>query len=219
MFITVGWKCAATLKAKKHNQDCKQQMGQTQNTEVKINAETVLFFDMDGTLVDTNLSNFLSYKKAIQSVTKTDCTLAYNSDKRFNRSNLQIAVPNLSEADYNKIIKEKEEYYKDFLPETKLNTKIVDFLSKYSKTNKTVLVTNCREERAITTLNYFGLVEKFSNIFYREFTDNHEKINKFQNAILKLGVMPNLVVAFENEEVEIADARQAGIEIINPEII
>lgn len=193
-------------------------MGQIQNIDVTIKAETVLFFDMDGTLVDTNLSNFLSYKKAILSVTKTDYNLIYNSDKRFNRSNLQNAVPNLSEAEYEKIIHKKEEYYKEFLPETKLNTKIAGFLSKYSKTNKTVLVTNCREERALTTLNYFGLVEKFSNIFYRQFTANHEKINKFQNAILKLSVPPNLIVAFENEEIEIADAKLAGIEIINPEI-
>jgi len=30
-----------------------------------IQADSVLFFDMDGTLIDTDYANFLSYKKAI----------------------------------------------------------------------------------------------------------------------------------------------------------
>jgi phosphoglycolate phosphatase-like HAD superfamily hydrolase len=122
----------------------------------------------------------------------------------------------LKENEYARILKEKEEYYNDFLHETKLNKAIVDILIKYSKTNKTVLVTNCRKDRAVTTLKHFGLLDKFSEIFYREFSDNDKKINKFQNAILKLGISPNFVIAFENEESEIANAQKAGISIINP---
>ena len=191
---------------------------EAQSKETLITADTVLFFDMDGTLVDTNLANFLSYKKAIHSVTNSDHDLTNNPDNRFNRSTLKNAVPNLSETEYERIIQKKEEYYNDFLHEMKLNLKTADILSKYSKTNKTVLVTNCRKERALTTLNHFGLTDKFSVIFYRQLTDIDKKINKFQNAILELGVPPNFVIAFENEETEIADAKQAGIEIINPVI-
>ena len=190
-----------------------------QDLDSKITSDTVLFFDMDGTLVDTNLANFLSYKKAIISVTKSNYDLTYNSDKRFNRSCLKDAVQNLTEKEYERIIKEKEKYYNEFLHEIKLNTEIADILFRYSKTNKTVLVTNCRKDRAITTLKYFGLDDKFSYIFCREFDDNGKKINKFQKAILKLGITPNLIIAFENEESEIADAREAGITIINPTFI
>jgi beta-phosphoglucomutase-like phosphatase (HAD superfamily) len=184
------------------------------NIEVKIKADTVLFFDMDGTLIETNLANFLSYKKAIKSITKSDSDLTFNPDKRFNRSNLKIAIPNLTETEYERIIQEKEEYYYDFLHETKLIEEVADILFKYSKSHKTVLVTNCREERALTTLNHFGLADKFSDIFYRQFAANDKKTNKFQNAIAKLGVPPNLIIAFENEEAEIADAKLAGIQTI-----
>lgn len=186
------------------------------NEGIKITADTVLLFDMDGTLVDTNLANFLSYKKAIYSVTKIDNDLSYNPNKRFNRSNLKNAVLNLTDSEHERIIQEKEKYYDDFLKETTLITENADILFKYSKTNKTVLVTNCRKDRAFKTLNHFGLTDKFSNIFCREFGDNVQKINKFQNAISKLGVPPNFVIAFENEESEIADAQKAGITIINP---
>jgi HAD superfamily hydrolase (TIGR01509 family) len=190
-----------------------------QDLDSKILSDLVLFFDMDGTLVDTNLANFLSYKKAIISITKSNHNLTYNSDKRFNRSSLKNAVPKLTEKEYEKIIQEKEEYYNNFLHETKLNKEVANILLKYYKTNKTVLVTNCRKNRAMTTLKYFGLDDKFSAMFYREFDDNGKKINKFQNAILKLGVPPNRVIAFENEESEIEDAQKAGITIINPTYI
>ena len=191
-------------------------MKETEKVILDITSDTILFFDMDGTLVDTDLANFLSYKKAVISVTKSDHNLTYNPDERFNRSNLKNAVPNLTESEYEKIIQEKEEYYNDFIHETKLNTEIAHILFKYSKTNKTVLVTNCRKDRAMTTLKHFELKDKFNNIFCREFNDNNKKVNKFKNAISILGVPPNFVIAFENEKVEIADAKQAGIEIINP---
>ena len=86
----------------------------------------------------------------------------------------------------------------------------VEVLLKYSKSNQTYLVTNCRKDRALKTLNHFGLIDKFTNVFYRMFDDN-KKVNKFENALSILGVPPNIVIAFENEETEKLDAIQAGI--------
>lgn len=191
------------------------QKKEKKNIELKIKADSILFFDMDGTLIDTNLANFLSYKKAINSVTQSDNDLTFNPDKRFNRSNLKIAIPNLTETEYERIIQEKAKYYDEFLHETKIIEEVADILFKYSKSHRTVLVTNCRQERAISTLNHFGIADKFSDIFCRQFAEKKEKINKFQNAILTLNVPPNLVVAFENEEAEISDAIEAGISICN----
>ncbi|RRD70050.1 HAD hydrolase-like protein [Tannerella forsythia] len=181
-----------------------------------INPDNVLFFDMDGTLINTDYANFLSYKKAIHLVTNNGLELSYNPKVRFNRSFLKIALLGLQQSDYEEITRKKEEYYIEFLSEIKLNEVIAEVLFKYLKTNKTVLVSNCRKDRAIITLNHFGLTDKFSNIFFREFEDNDKKINKFQNAIFKLGVPPNLIIAFENEESEIVDAKKVGISIINP---
>ena len=74
-----------------------------------INGEKVLFFDMDGTLIDTNFANFLSYKKAVQQLMTSNIDIPYDSSKRFNRKLLKKAIPNLSKMKYEKIIKFKSE--------------------------------------------------------------------------------------------------------------
>lgn len=185
-------------------------------SDYEITPERILFFDMDGTLVDTNLVNFLSYKKAITSVTRSEFNLKYNSGMRFNRIELHKIMPHLTDIDLKSIIKEKERCYHEFLPKAKINDKVVALLYKYSKTNRTVLVTQSRKERALATLNHFELLNQFDDLFYGEIAENGTKLNKYQNAISKLGVPADLVIAFENEEAEITEAKLAGVQTINP---
>lgn len=184
-----------------------------------ITSDKILFFDMDGTLVNTNLANFSAYKKAIDSVLQIDTKLIYNPQHRFNRSLLKSNFPHLSDNEIEKVIYIKESLYNEFLNMNTLINENVEVLLKYSKTNETYLVTNCRKDRALTTLSHFGLIDKFKNVFYRIFDDNNRKLNKFENALSKLGVQSNIVIAFENEETEIEDAKKAGITVINPVIV
>jgi beta-phosphoglucomutase len=186
-----------------------------QDINCKINTDSVLFFDLDGTLVDTDFANFLSYKNAIQSVIQTDEEIQYIPNKRFNRATLKKLIPNLSKEELGKIIQQKEKNYKENINRTKLNKCVTDILIKYSKTNKTVLVTNCREDRAILTLEHHKLTDKFSHILFRPIFDNENHINKYTNAIESLSLTTKTVIVFENEKAEIDDAIVAGISINN----
>jgi beta-phosphoglucomutase-like phosphatase (HAD superfamily) len=186
--------------------------------EFTITSDKIFFFDMDGTLVDTDLANFLAYKKAVDYVLQTDSNLVFNPKIRFNRSVLKTNFPDLTDKELEKVIQVKESFCDELLNVAKLIDENVKVLLKYSKSNPTYLVTHCRKDRALKTLNHFGLINKFTNVFYRIFDDNNKKVNKFENALSILGVPPNIVVVFENEEIEIADAKSAGITIINPVI-
>lgn len=176
-----------------------------------VTIETVFFFDMDGTLVNTDVSNFLSYKKAIFFVKKSDYGLTYNSEQRFNRSLLKSVIGELSNFELERIIKKKKEFYNHFLSDTELNLDVLQVLIKFSKTNKMVLVTRSEKDRAVTILKYYGLTKYFNYIFCREAEDQGSKMNKYEKAISKLGISPSLVIAFENEESEIKDAKNVGI--------
>jgi beta-phosphoglucomutase len=177
----------------------------------QIDMNTVLFFDMDGTLVYTDFANFISYKKAIKSVIQTDKKIPYNPNERFTRTSLKKLFPNLTEKEYEKIIEKKEEMYKEHLPQTKLNKSLLKILIQYNKTNQIVLLTNCREDRALVTLNYHNLTDKFSNLFFRQISNCKNRVNKYKNAISSLNLPTKTIMVFENEKSEIADAILAGI--------
>ena len=176
--------------------------------ENKINDGTILFFDFDGTLVETDYSNFLAYNKAINTI--LDKNILYNPNERFTREKLLLIFPYLTKKQYEKIIEKKEVYFKEFLSKTKLNKIVYGILNKYSRNNITVLVTNSRKDRALLILNYYNLNDKFDYIFYRQLNGTEEK-NKFKNAISKLNISPKLVLVFENEQSEISNAVDAGI--------
>lgn len=190
-------------------------MGIKNNIKLNINEWTVFFFDMDGTLIDTDFANFLSFKTAINSVIGVVKDISYNPNERFNRTVLKREFPDLKENEYNDIVRLKELNYSENLNQTKLINDTCEILAQYSKSNTTVLVTNCREERAVLTLKYHNLIDKFSHIFFRTSIDKDSYINKFENALMNIKISPNSVLVFENEPVEIEDAIKAGIPITN----
>lgn len=171
----------------------------------RIRRQHVLFFDMDGTLIDTNYANYLSYTQAIHQILQTGSDFSYDPNIRFTRVYLKERFPTLEKTEYDKITLLKNRFYADNLPKTELNVIMTDILKRYSKTNTTVLVTNCREERAVMTLKYHDLFNAFNHKFFV-----HQN-NKYEYALASLEISPTSVFVFENEKSEIENAISAGI--------
>jgi hypothetical protein len=182
--------------------------------EAKINADTILFFDMDGTLINTDYANFLSYSRAIKEILDLDSNIIFDQNIRFTREILKKQYSELSKQKLDKIINLKEKLYIEYLSDTTQNRLIVSLLKIYSKTNKTVLVTNSQQVRADLILAHHNLTNYFSHKIYFQNAINGEK-NKYEYAISHLGCSPASIIIFENEPNEIISATKVKIPLEN----
>lgn len=86
-----------------------------------------VFCDMDGTLVDTDYANYLSYRRAVIEGTcgAHDVEL---TDERLNRESLKKRLPSLTATQFDVIASLKTEYFTEFVSETRLNTAMARLL-------------------------------------------------------------------------------------------
>lgn len=169
-----------------------------------------LFCDLDGTLVDTNYANYLSYRKALVKVTQGVYDIDY-SEERLNSENLKRRLPSLTEVQIQQTASLKAEYFNTFLSETHLNARLADFITSHYETNPIVLVSCCRELRAINVLKHHNLLGYFSRVICKEALLLSDSSNKFASAISIMGVNREEVVIFEDEHIGIEQAISAGV--------
>jgi len=174
-----------------------------------ITPSTVFFFDLDGTLIETDTANFLAYKAAILEVADIKIEDIYK--ERINRTLLR-KILNTTDDSISKIVLHKEKKYSEYLPYTRLINKNFNQLVRHSNTNKIYLVTNCRKSRALQLLEYHQITSYFTDFIFREETTSHSYINKYDLAIQKLNVNKSYVMIFENEIGEINKALEIGID-------
>ena len=84
-------------------------------------------------------------------------------------------------------------------------------LHKYQNKNKVILVTNSNKNRAVSTLNYHNLIDKFDDFYFGQILNDEEQINKFEKLILNNRNIIDKFILFENEIEEIQKAILMGI--------
>ena len=171
----------------------------------------IILCDMDGTLIDTDYANYMAYMCAVREVTKIENIVEFSPRERLNRESLRKRLPHLTDDQLESIVALKSRYFSKHLPETRVNNQIADLLRRCGNTNRAVLVTNCREYRAVETLKYHGLFELFSRLIFREQIVESGVLNKYASALLLLEVKPDDVIVFERDPVDVEMAMLAGI--------
>ena len=169
-----------------------------------------VFCDMDGTLVDTDYANYLSYRRAVIEVTNGTHAVELN-DERFNRESLKKRLPSLTAAQLEVIVSLKTEYFTEFLSDTRLNTALAHLITEHRSKNIIVLVTCCREKRAVEVLKHHKLLECFTRLICWEALPKCESANKYESAISLMGANQEAVIIFENDNAGVEEAALAGV--------
>lgn len=127
-----------------------------------------IIFDLDGTLIDTNNANFLSYKNAIFNVLQKYIDLPYHPERRFNRDTLREILPNITDEQVTWVVAEKERLYTQYLKknETFIIQPTLSFLRQYGDIS--ILATNCTKKRAIETMKHHNILTCFKHCYFKE---------------------------------------------------
>jgi FMN phosphatase YigB (HAD superfamily) len=172
------------------------------------NSNSLTFvFDLDNTLVETDIANNLSYKDAINMVLNTNISWDFNL--RFTRENLFSQFPTLSQGLYDYIIKVKNERFYAHMSKTTLNINLVKVLGLlYNNGCSTILLTNCHRERALSICDYYGISQFFTEKYFAE--DKSVGSCKYE-VLLRNGYDMKSVVLFENESEGAQEAIANGL--------
>lgn len=162
-------------------------------------------FDLDNTLVETNIANNLSCMEAIKEVLNED--FCFDSKQRFTRDKLLAFFPGVSQTEYNDIIAIKKEKFNSHIAETTLNTNLVRILKVLSHHDcETILLTHCRRERAMSICSYYNIAKYFTALYFFE-----DEIRTKYDVLLRNGYNMESIILFENESDGKEEAIRNGI--------
>lgn len=174
----------------------------------------VIVFDLDGTLVDSDNANLLSYEAAAMNVLSRQVQINVEPGVRITRETLSELIPGIRNEQLKAIVMQKESMYQKYLSKTIVNVQLLDIIEN-SKNKKIILATNSRRLRADMLLDHHGLTDKFVKKFYRDAVNPRDKYIRFIPEIRKEG---KSIVVFENDADAIESAIKCGIkydQIIN----
>ena len=168
--------------------------------------------DFDGTLVDTSYANYLAYSCAFDSLG------LYNFDDRYYRyfgvrfnelcDIFEVPKDEQLRAELKRL---KAKYYEEYFDQITLNEKLVDFI--FSTSCHTAIASTASRNNLVAVLRFFDLrPEMFDAVITGEdVTNGKPNPEVYYKAMEKLGCTSNSVLVFEDSEVGIAAAQNAGI--------
>lgn len=175
-----------------------------------------LFFDLDGTLVDTIEANIKAYTYAAKKVGHTldqkelASTFGMRSDQF-----LKKLLKDISEEDIKAIQKIKAESYKDFSHLITPNHILIDFLRTLKPDHITVLVTTASRSNVNLVLKIAGIENLFDFVITGDDVTNPKPHPEAYLKALELtGLSTEKVLAFEDSQTGLKSAESANLKTL-----
>lgn len=175
-----------------------------------------LFFDLDGTLVDTHMANYEAYNSALNEV---GVKISYDDFRKSigyqANTFLRWFAPGLTDDEYSELSKRKAVHYKETAKRSVPNRVLIDFLHQSRKSCKIVLVTTAKRENAMVVLKQHDLQYCFDDIICAEDVKKSKPSPEcYELALNRNGLLPTEVLAFEDSQPGVEAAEKAGISVL-----
>jgi beta-phosphoglucomutase len=176
-----------------------------------------LFFDLDGTLCDTDQANYHAYSKAFQDEGHHIDEPTFWSEAVGTHANdfIRALIPGISTESVKRIREHKARYYPELMHLVRPHRELIDFLKVTSPLHQTVLVTTAAEANAMSVVRATGLVELFDHfVFGTSVEHNKPHPEAYLKALQLTGLQPDEALAFEDSQTGIDAAVAAGLKVI-----
>lgn len=150
-------------------------------------------FDLDNTLIYTNLLNNRAYNYALSKLNLKPI----NGIIRLTKS-IVFSHYRLTEEEKDKILYFKKEFYLRNLKYTRPNVELISIL-KEQKREHCILWTSADEWRVLLLLKYYGINNSFKEIIYSEKINIEEELKKI-SCIFECG-LKELIICEDNENI------------------
>ncbi|MCR5746142.1 MAG: HAD family hydrolase [Lachnospiraceae bacterium] len=172
-------------------------------------------FDMDGTLIDTLMINYESYRCALKEAGR-DIDFEFYRDECFGK-NYRDFLPKLTGNDpeiINKVHKRKLELYSQCFDMGHVNETLKDFIIGCRDKYYMAVATTATRSGVVDILTHFGLIDYFDRIYTQEDVTRYKPDPEvFLKCMSDFGVGSENTVIFEDSKVglEAAYATKASV--------
>lgn len=184
--------------------------------EYKLDMIKAVFFDLDGTLVDTHRANYEAYKYALS---LEGVTIDFNQFKKTigmqAKEFLPILVPMIDETTMERVALNKSKKYSQLMNLTGINEDMINFLRRIRRSATTALVTTAKRVNALAVLNHYDLADLFDFVITAEDVKKSKpNPEAYLLALRMAGVKASEAIAFEDSQSGKKSAEDAGIAVV-----
>lgn len=176
----------------------------------------LLISDFDGTLVDTFSANYMSYRKAFAEHGLYLSESQYRAcfGLRFDEFMKEVGVVDMNIS--NRIREAKSVYYPSFFDYLNVNKTLLRFVDMFHLLGgKTAIASTARRENLLNVLTYINVLDIFDYVLAGEDVSRGKPSPEiYQNVLNHFECQPYEAVVFEDSEVGVKAAIDAGINYV-----